>query len=458
MHPENTVENPLGTRPVGQLLRQFAIPSIIAMLVGALYNIVDQIFIGHAIGQLGNAATNVAFPITQLCTAISLLFGIGAAAAFNLSMGRGETEKAPHFIGNALLLLFLCGAVLGVVTLAFREPILKFCGSPEDVLPYAREYLSITAIGFPFLIFTTGGVHLVRADGSPRFSMACNLAGAILNTILDPILIFGFDMGMKGAAIATVLGQIVSSVLVFFYLRRFRTCRLGRQHLRVRWQYAGYEMRLGLAQCCNQLAMMVVQIVLNNSLKFYGAQSVYGEAIPLACAGIIGKTSFIFFSLCVGIAQGMQPIASFNYGARQYSRVKKVIRLALVSGQIICTVAFLMFQIFPRQIISIFGDGSSELYYQFAVRYFRIYLAATLINNIQPMSSTFFAAIGSPGKGTFLALTRQIIFLLPLIVTLPLVFGIDGIMYAGPVADVLAAVISSVLLTKELRKMPAVDG
>lgn len=450
--PEEKETNVLGTAPVGALLRKFAVPSIVAMLVGALYNIVDQIFIGHAIGELGNAATNVAFPLNTSCTAISLLFGIGAAAAFNLSMGRGEREKALHYIGNAAVLLFVCGTALSAVTLLLLRPLLVFFGSPEEVLPLAMEYVGVTAWGFPFLIFTIGGAHLIRADGSPRYSMLCNLTGAIINTVLDPLLIFGFHMGMRGAAIATVTGQVISAAMVLLYLRRFRAGKLTGAYLRPRWRYAGYAMSLGLAQCCNQMAMMVVQIVMNNSLRYYGAQSVYGESIPLACAGIIGKVSFIFFSFCVGLAQGMQPIASFNYGARQYDRVKKVIRLAMMAGSCICIVAFAMFQLFPRQIISLFGSGSA-LYCSFAERYFRIYLLATFVNNIQPMSSTFFAAIGKPAKGTFLALTRQILFLLPLIVIFPLFLGIDGIMYAGPVADFLAAGIAAAMLLYELRKM-----
>ena len=442
--------NPLGTAPVGPLLRKFAIPSIVAMLVGALYNIVDQIFIGNSIGELGNAATNVAFPLSTSCTALALLFGVGAASAFNLSMGRGEKEKALYYIGNAAVLLFGCGLFLCLITQLFLEPMLVFFGSPNDVLGYAKEYVRITSIGFPFLILTAGGAHLIRADGSPRYSMMCNLVGAIINTILDPLFIFGFHMGMTGAALATIIGQIVSCFMVLRYLRHYKAGNLTAEHLRPRLKYAGYAMNLGMAQCFNQLAMMIVQIVMNNSLRYYGSLSIYGESIPLACSGIINKVSFIFFALCIGIAQGMQPIASFNYGARQYDRVKKVICLGITAGLIICTVAFTMFQIFPRQIISLFGNGS-EMYFSFAERYFRIYLFFTFLNNIQPMSSTFFTSIGKPAKGTFLALTRQIIFLLPLIVILPIFVGIDGIMFAGPIADFLAAIISAVFLVRELK-------
>ena len=223
--------NPLGTAPVGSLLRKFAIPSIIAMLVGALYNIVDQFFIGQKIGELGNAATNVAFPLSTSCTAIALLLGIGAASAFNLTMGRGEKEKALYYIGNSATLLFGLGAVLCLITELFLEPLLLFFGSPDEVLGYAKEYVRIVAIGFPFLISTTGGAHLIRADGSPRYSMMCSLTGALINVVLDALFIFGFEMGMAGAALATIIGQIVSALMVFRYLRRYKAGKLEKKHL-----------------------------------------------------------------------------------------------------------------------------------------------------------------------------------------------------------------------------------
>lgn len=448
-----TSANPLGTAPVGTLLRQFAIPSIVAMLVGALYNIVDQFFIGQSIGELGNAATNVAFPLSTVCTAISLLLGVGAASAFNLTMGRGDKEKALYYIGNAATLLFTFGLVLCGITLLFLDPLLIFFGSPADVLSYAKEYVSITAFGFPFLILSNGGAHLIRADGSPRYSMISNMFGAIVNCILDPLFIFGFDMGMAGAAWATILGQMMSAFMVLRYLRRYKAGPLTRAHLRPQWCFAGYAMNLGLAQSFNQVAMMVVQITMNNSLTHYGAQSIYGESIPLACAGIISKVSFLFFSFCIGITQGMQPIASFNYGARRYDRVKQVLKLSLICNCVICITAFSVFQILPRQIISLFGNGS-ELYFTFGIRYFRTYMFCTFLNGIQPLAANFFTAIGKPAKGAFLSLTRQIIFLLPLIVILPrFLGGLEGIMYAGPIADALAAAAAVFMLSKELTSM-----
>lgn len=449
---QQSMNNPLGTEPVGKLLRQFAVPSIVAMVVSALYNIVDQFFIGQSIGELGNAATNVAFPLSTVCTAIALLLGIGASASFNLSMGRGEKEKALYYVGNAAVLLFAFGTILCVFTLIFLEPLMIFFGSPDNVLGYAMEYVSITAIGFPFLILTTGGAHLIRADGSPRYSMICNLTGAIINTVLDAVFIFGLQMGMKGAALATITGQIISAFLVVRYLHGYKAGKLTREHLRPQFAIAGRAMALGTSQCCNQLAMMVVNIVMNNSLTYYGSLSIYGESIPLACAGIVNKVSMLFFSVCIGLSHGMQPIASFNYGAKNYDRVKQVVKLAISSGTAICVVAFIMFQVFPRQIIGIFGDGS-EMYFAFAERYFRIYMFFVFLNNIQPMSANFFTSIGKPLKGTFLSLTRRIIFLLPFMIGLPLIMGIDGIMYSGPIADLLAAVVSAVMLYYELKRM-----
>ena len=234
--------NPLGYDPVGKLLRRFAIPSIIAMLVGALYNIVDQIFIGNSIGELGNAATNVAFPLTTVCTATALLLGVGSASAFNLSMGRNQKENALYYIGNAASLLFGFGVIVSLITLLFLKPLLVFFGSPADVLPLAHEYVRITAFGFPFLILTSGGSHLIRADGSPSYSMFCSIVGAVINTILDPLLIFVFHMGMSGAAIATVAGQIVSGILVIRYLMGYKAGRLTKKHLLPHWKYFGHAL------------------------------------------------------------------------------------------------------------------------------------------------------------------------------------------------------------------------
>lgn len=442
--------NPLGVQPVNRLLSQFAIPSIISMLVGSLYNIVDQFFIGQRVGELGNAATNIAFPLSTSCLALALLIGIGGSSAFNLAMGSGHEKRAVNIMGNAVVLLAGSGLVLSIITLLFLKPLLLFFGSPKAVLPYAMEYTKITAFGFPLLLLSTGGGHLIRADGRPRITMLCNLVGAVLNTILDALFVFGLNLGMSGAALATIIGQIVSGALAIWYLMHGKTVTIRRENLRVKWENVTRIASLGMAPCSNQVAMMVVQIIMNQSLKHYGSHSIYGENIPIACAGIITKVNMIFMSFVIGLSQGLQPIASFNYGAGKKGRVKEAYIKAISIGAVLAVIAFFMFQFFPRQIISIFGDGS-ELYYQFAIRYFHVFLFFTFVNFMQPITSNFFTAIGKPKVGSFLALTRQILFLLPLILLFPLFLGIDGIMYAGPVADCLAAVVCFIMVYRELR-------
>lgn len=450
-------ENPLGTAPVSKLMFKFAIPSIIAMLVGALYNIVDQLFIGQTVGTLGNAATNIAFPLSTSCIALALLFGIGGASCFNLALGRGEKEKAIHFVGNALVMLFICGTVLCIIAQAFLTPMLVAFGAPADVLPYAESYVSITALGFPFLLLTTGGGHLMRADGSPKMTMISNLSGAIINTVLDAIFVLGFDWGMEGAAYATIIGQIFSACLVINYMRKFKTAPLQRKHFKVEWKYISQIMSIGMASFFNQLAIMIVQIILNNSLKHYGALSAYGEAIPLACAGIVMKVSQVFFSIVIGIGQGTQPIESFNYGARNYKRVREAYKMACIAGGSVSLVSFLLFQLFPRQILAAFGDGTPS-YFEFGEKYFRVFLLFTCLNFLQPITSTFFTSIGKAIKGVFLSLTRQILFLLPLLVVLPMIMGIDGILYAGPISDAVAAIIAVTMVLFEFKAMRKLEG
>ena len=452
------IENPLGTEPVGNPLRKFAVPSIISMLVMSLYNIVDQIFIGQCVGELGNAATNVAFPFTTLCIATALAFGIGGASGFNLNLGAGEKEKAPYFIGVSASMMFIIGVVLSVVGLTALKPLLLFFGSTDTVLPYAMEYTKYLALGFPFAIISSGGSHLVRADGSPKFSMACNLVGAIVNVILDYLFVMVFNWKMAGAAIATVIGQILASIMVIWYLIHFKTIKLHGKHFVPQLKIVGRTVHLGMAQCLNQLAIMFVQIVMNKSLTYYGALSPYGADIPLACTGIVMKVNQVYFSICIGVAQGIQPIASFNRGAGKNDRVKKTYKLAVSCNTIISTIAFIIFQLFPRQIISIFGSGSPE-YFRFSINFFRIFLFMTFLDGIQPITSTFCTVIGEPNKGTFLSLTRQVICFIPLMIVLPYIFhnfgylGIDGMMYVAPISDFLAAVLSLIVIKKVFKKL-----
>ena len=445
-------QNPLGTAPVGGLIGKFAIPAIISMLVSALYNIVDQIFIGQGVGMLGNAATNVAFPVTTIATALALLLGIGGASNYNLEMGAGREKKASSIAGTALSTLVITGAILAVAVLLFLRPLLSLFGATTDVMPYAVDYLGITAVGLPFYALSIGGNHIVRADRSPTYSMTCVLTGAIINTILDPLFIFGFGWGIKGAAWATVIGQVVSGILVVIYFGKFRKMYLELSMLKPSSECLKAVISLGMASCINQIAMAIVQIVLNNILRYYGGLSVYGSDIPIACVGVISKVNQVFMAICIGISQGCQPIWGFNYGAKKYDRVRLAYRYSVIACTAIATVFFLCFQLFPHQIVSIFGTGS-DLYFQFAERYLKIFMFMTFANGIQPMSSGFFTSIGKAKLGIVMSLTRQVLFLLPLIVVFSLIMGIDGVMYAGPIADAAALSLAILFARRELVAM-----
>lgn len=445
-------QNPLGTAPVGGLILKFAIPAIISMLVSAMYNIVDQIFIGQGVGMLGNAATNVAFPVTTIATALALLLGIGGASNYNLEMGAGREKKASSIAGTALSTLVITGVILAVAVLLFLRPLLSLFGATTDVMPYAVDYLGITAVGLPFYALSIGGNHIVRADRSPTYSMTCVLTGAIINTILDPLFIFGFGWGIKGAAWATVIGQVVSGILVVIYFGKFRKMYLELSMLKPSSECLKAIISLGMASCINQIAMAIVQIVLNNILRYYGGLSVYGSDIPIACVGVISKVNQVFMAICIGISQGCQPIWGFNYGAKKYDRVRLAYRYSMIACTAIATVFFLCFQLFPHQIVSIFGTGS-DLYFQFAERYLKIFMFMTFANGIQPMSSGFFTSIGKAKLGIVMSLTRQVLFLLPLIVVFSLIMGIDGVMYAGPIADAAALSLAILFARRELVAM-----
>lgn len=450
-----TSENPLQTESVFRLMIRFAIPSILGMLVSSLYNIVDQLFIGHAVGIIGNTATNVAFPFTTACTALALLFGIGGASCFNLTMGRGDRKQAVFFAGNSFALLAISGVILSAVTLIFLNPLLKLFGTPPDVMPYAHDYVQITAIGFPFLIFTTGGGHLIRADGSPQMAMTCNIVGAVVNTVLDALFVMVFRWGMVGAAWATVIGQIISSMIVLVYAFHYKTVSIKKEHIIIKSFVSRRIASIGMASFFNQVAIGIVQVVLNNSLKHYGSLSKYGDSEPIACCGIVMKVNMIIFAIVIGLAQGTQPIESFNYGAKQYDRVRKAYKLAVTVGAVISVIAFVLFHLFPREILSLFGSGT-DTYYELGEKFFRIFLFFTWLNCLQPITSTFFTSIGKPIKGVFLSLTRQIIFFMPLLLILPRFFKIDGIIYTGPVADLLSAIVAvtmAVFEFKNIRKL-----
>lgn len=443
-------DNPLEYEKIPKLLRGFALPSITATLVSSLYNIVDQIFIGQGVGYLGNAATNVSYPLTTICLAISLLIGIGSASRFSIYLGANENKKAANLVGNGVVMMAGAGLIYLILGEIFLSQSLKIFGATEEIMPYAMQYAGITLLGMPFLIMTNGISNLIRADGSPKYSMACMVTGAIINTLLDPVFIFAFKWGVMGAALATVLGQVVSFFLAVFYLKKFKTIKLTKSCFKMNFKDNLKTLCMGISSCINQVAITIVQIVLNNSLTYYGALSVYGKEIPLAACGIVMKTNAILLSIVVGISQGVQPIIGFNYGARKYDRVKKAFLEAIKWNFVVSIVGFCLFQFFPKQIISIFGTGD-DLYYEFAILFMRTFLFMVIVNGVQLLSSNFFTAIGKAVKGLLLSLTRQVFFLIPLILILPLKFGIFGVLLAGPVADFIAFIVSVIFIYKEFK-------
>ena len=452
---ERTVEqaNPLGYEKLSRLLKGYAIPSVVAMLVSSLYNIVDQIFIGQGVGYLGNAATNVSYPLTTICLSIALLIGIGSASQFSLQLGAKEEENAARTVGTAVAMMIASGILYFILIEIFLHPLLNIFGATADVIPYAESYTRITAVGMPLLIVMNGMSNLARADGSPKYSMACMLTGALINTILDPIFIFVFDMGVAGAAWATVLGQVASFAMALNYIRKFKHVRLKKEYFRLKWKEGLTIASLGMSNSLTQLALTFVQIVLNNSLKYYGAQSIYGSEIPLASCGIVMKTNAILLAVIIGISQGSQPIIGFNYGAKQYERVRGIYKLAITCDLVISAVGFLLFQLCPGQIVAVFGSVDDALYYEFAIKFMRIFLFMVIINGVQMLSSNFFAAIGKPMKGALLSLTRQVLCLIPLILILPLFLGIDGILFAGPFADGIAFLITTIFISRQMKQI-----
>ena len=421
-------------------------------MVASLYNIVDQIFIGRGIGINGNAATNVAFPLTTICVSISLFLGLGGASIYSISLGQGNKKKAADMIGNTIVLAIAFSLIFSIVVRVFVKKFMIMFGATQEVLQYAIDYTSITSIGFIPFVFSTVMSHIIRADGSPKYSMFSVLIGAAVNIILDPIFIFKFNMGISGAALATIIGQFISFFITLRYVFKFKNITFNRYSFNLYSENVLKIFSLGASGGINQFSMMIVQITMNNVLRYYGALSIYGGNIPLAVSGIIAKINMLIMAFIIGSGQGSQPIIGFNYGAKNYDRVIETYKLTVSITTIVALISFLIFQIFPRQVVSIFGDGS-ELYFQFAERYMRVYMALMIVNGIQPVSGTFFTSIGKAFKGAFIAMTRQLLFLLPLIIILPRIFGIDGIMYAGPIADGIALIVTIIFVSLEIKKI-----
>ena len=440
--------NPLGTMPVNKLLWQFGIPSIISTLTGSLYNMVDQVLIGQKIGYLGNAATTVAYPLTFLCGALTLLFSNGAAVNFNILNGQKKQKEAMSFAGNGLTLIVLQGVILALSVGLLTPWFVNLFGATEQVFPYALTYMRIIAIGIPFLAVTAGGTLLIRSDGSPRYALICNLAGVALNFVLDCLFLFPLNMGIAGAALATILGQILSAMMVFFYMFRFRTGHFQTHHFRLSGQRIRQMMIVGAAPSINQAAMMVMNLVLNSSLRDYGALSVYGGSEALAAAGVVTKVNFLFYSTIIGFSIGGQ---GFNFGAKQYRRVTDtyfaILRYALIIGAL----ETLCFWLFPKQILSIFGSGTGN-YEDFALRYMHVFMLLVILAGIPPISMQVMTSIGKGIRGVMISLSKQLT-LIVLLLILPVIFGINGVLYAGPAADLLAAVVSFLILRPEFHRM-----
>ena len=445
-------QNPLGYQKISKLIKKFAIPSVVAMLVSSLYNIVDQIFIGQGVGYLGNAATNVAFPLTTISIALALLIGVGSAAKFSLSLGKGESEEAHKVVGNAIWMMVILGVLYCVLGLIFLTPLLNAFGATEANFSYTYEYSSIILIGVPFLITNSALSNLIRADGSPKYSMISMVTGAVVNTILDPIFIFVLDLGIGGAALATVISQFISCAISLFYIPKFKRIKLTKSSFQLDLSRCLNISLLGASNFLNQVAICLVQIVLNNSLTHYGELTKFGPDIPLSSFGVVMKVNSIFISFFVGINQGTQPILGYNFGAKNYDRVKETYIRSLLINVIVASISLFTFQVFPRYIISIFGNGD-ELYFEFATKVMRIFLSMIIAVGIQFVSSNFFASIGQPIKGVILSFTRQIMFVIPLMLILPLFMGVDGVIFAGPISDFLACSIAIFFIVREFKKI-----
>ncbi len=445
-------ENILGKEKIRKLLIKFSIPSIISLLVNSLYNIVDQIFIGRGVGYLGNGATNVVFPLVAVALAFSLMIGDGTSALLSLKLGEKKKEEAEKGVTTGIILSIIISVVLCLISLLFLPQLLKLFGCTDVLREYALNYGYIIAIGLPFMMVGISLNSIIRADGTPKFAMASMVTGAILNTILDPILIFVFNMGVQGAAIATIFSQFVTLVMNALYVRKFKTIQINKNNFRFKPRTAAKIASLGISSFITQMSFVLVMSVENNLLGKYGADSKFGPEIPITVLGIVMKISQILNSIIIGLSSGAQPILGYNYGARKFDRVKKTLKIVLLTSVTISTIAFILFQTIPDKLILIFGSGDSN-YMEFACLAFRIYLMLCIVNGIQIPSGIFFQAIGKSIKSAILSISRQVLFLVPAIVILGSLFGIMGVLYAGPVADGLAFIISGILILFELKNL-----
>ena len=443
-------QNILGTERIGKLLLKFSVPTTLTLMVNFLYNLVDQVFIGHAAGINGMAATNVAFPITIVAAALALMLGDGCAADISLCLGRGEHEEADRTFGNAVFLLFAAGFVLLAGGLLFLKPLVVLFGASPAILDDAAVYTGIILLGQPFAMCNMAFTAIIRADGDPQYMMRSMMIGAGLNLVLDPVFIFVFDLGIVGAAIATVIGQTVSGIISLAYLPRFQHFSLKKENLRLRGRTVRTICSLGFPSFCMQTATAATQIIMNNLMRNHGMYSPYGSEIPLSCYGVMMKIYQIAHAMFVGLSSGTQPINGYNFGAKQYDRVKQTYLTAAKASIVISVVWFCIFR-FGGGLLARMFIKDDPLYMEFAVHCFRLYMLGFFVYGLPQVTASFFQAVGDPKKSLAMGLSRQVLFLMPLAVLLAGRFGLDGALMAAPLADFLAFLLALVLMLREFK-------
>ena len=452
----------LGTERIGKLMRQYAIPCIISLLVGALYNIVDQIFIANAsyLGSYGNAANTVVFPLTVVALAIAVMIGDGCCAFVSMALGRNEVDKAKRSVGNAVVLSIAGSFVLTAIYLVFADGIIAMFGGTvnEETFRHAQEYFFYITLGIPFFMFGQAMNPVIRADGSPRFAMVSTLAGAVINIILDPIFIFVFKWGMMGAAVATVIGQVATALLAVWYLLHMKVIRPAKTDFALSGSVCGRMLTLGITSFLSQISLVAAMAAINNMLRKYGAlDAVFGQAqyaqIPMAVVGIVMKFFQIVISIVVGMAAGCIPIVGYNMGAGKTLRVRDLFTRLLVAEALVGAAALVLAEGFPRQLIAIFGAANESSYYTaFAVKAFRTYLCMMILACVNKACFIFLQAVGKALASTLLSMFREVVFGVGFALLLPVFFGLDGVLYSMPVSDILTFVISAIIIMKTYRE------
>ena len=443
----------LGEEKISKLLLKFSVPCILSLLISSLYNIVDQIFIGNSeMGYLGNAATTIVFPITIIAVAFAWCFGDGAAAYLSICQGKKDTKDVHKSIGNSITATFVISLIFVAIGFMFKDEILFAFGASSASIGLAREYFVIILAAIPIYMLMNMMNAIIRADGSPAYSMASMLVGAIINIILDPIFIFVFKWGIKGAAYATIIGQIISFIISASYFFKTKTFKLKLESFKMNFGIFSNVIKLGASTFITQMSIVIISLVCNIMLVKYGSVSKYGQDIPIAVIGIAMKVFTIVINIVVGIVLGGQPILGYNYGAKKYNRVKEAYKIIFISTLIVGIIATLIFELCPQVIIGMFG-AESELYNEFAKMTFRIFLSLVTFTCTIKMTSIFFQAVGQPAKAAIISLTRDIVCFVPLVILLPIKMEITGILWAAPIADGIGMIISMIFVTLFLKSL-----